>query len=63
MLKLAELALTMNPEEADKFNHKKFLDILEWLENNHGLCIVDWVAASQILVFLFGADEWKKHLQ
>lgn len=25
MLKLAELALTMNPEEADKFNQKKFL--------------------------------------
>jgi hypothetical protein len=30
--------------------------MLEWLENNHGIAIIDWVAAGQMLAFIFGSD-------
>lgn len=56
LLKLGELSLTMDPDSADKYNQKKFLELLEWLENNCGLAIIDWVAASQMLAILFGPD-------
>ena len=46
----------MNPDSADKYNKKKFLELLEWLENNHGLSIIDWVAASQMLAIIYGVD-------
>lgn len=56
LIKLGELALTMDPDSAEKYNQKKFLDILEWLENNHGTAIIDWIAVSQMLAIIFGPD-------
>lgn len=59
---MVELYLTMNPDDANLFDRQKFLKILEHLENNCSEHIIDWVAVGQGLSFLFGPDEWKKHL-
>lgn len=56
LIKLGELALTMDPDSAEKYQQEKFLDILEWLENNHGTAIIDWIAVSQMLAIIFGPD-------
>ena len=36
LYKMAELSLTMNPDHAKQFDHKKLLEITQWLEDNHG---------------------------
>ena len=46
--KIAELHLTMNPDLAKDFNQKKLIEILQWLEDNHGLEVIDWVAVGQV---------------
>ena len=48
--------MVKNPESGTKFNAKKFIDIMDWLENNHGIAIIDWVAAGEILTTIFGPD-------
>ena len=55
LLKLGELYLSKYPESADKFNPNKFINILDWLEDNQGIVIIDWVAAGQMISFLFGS--------
>lgn len=54
LLKLGELYLSKYPESANKFNANKFINILDWLEDNQGIVIIDWVAAGQMISFIFG---------
>lgn len=46
----------MDLDSAEKYDKKKFLAIVEWLENNCGLAIIDWIAVSQMLAIIFGVD-------
>ena len=46
----------------DEINPNKLLELIKWLEDNHGICIIDWVAISQILTFMYEDDEWEKHI-
>lgn len=53
----------MNPDMGSQFDKKKLLDIIQWLEDNHGNSVIDWVAVGQTLSIVVGPDEWKLHIK
>ena len=58
LFRILELYLAINPDRVDEINPNKLIELIKWLEDNHGICIVDWVAISQILTFMYEDDEW-----